>query len=144
MRQYGRYENERATLAVQMKKLLEALSRQIALSRGVPDLLPLETELSVLASYGFFSTLRASGDLGASLGDVSSRLPLPSCVATRLAEYAEQFGQSDREGEERSLRRLCAELTPLLDAEIEATRVRVRTFRVVTVATALSVAILFC
>ena len=144
MHQYGLFENERITLAKEVNTLLEALGRQIALAGRVPDLLYLESELSVLASYGFFLTLRTTGDLSLSLARTLPEMPLPTCAKLRLSEYAEQFGQSDREGEKRALRQLCSELSPMLKEEIDAAALRVRTFRVVTIALLLSMAILFC
>ena len=144
IRQYGCYEDERSALAKEIKELLEILARQIAFSRRTPDLLSMEGELSTLASFGFFSTLQSTEDFALSLTGVLPRLPLPSCVTSRLSTYAEHFGQTDREGEERALRHLCTELFPLLDTEIEASKVRLRTFRIVTVALVLSVAILLC
>lgn len=142
MRQHGRYEAERSSLLGELKILLESLGREITVLGRSPELCSLEGELSVLASHGFFSSLRASGDFGATLKKTLPRLPLPPRAATLLSEYAESFGRADRAGEERALSHLLAALSPIFEKELDAAKTRVRTFRIVTVTLLLSVAIL--
>jgi hypothetical protein len=144
MRQHGRYEKEREALLREVKKLFEALGREITLFCRSPKLLSLEGELPVLASHGFFRSLRASGDFGAALSESLPHLPLPHPVALLLSHYAEDFGVSDRTGEARAVSDLMERLSPVLEEEVGATKTRLRTFRIVTVALLLSVAILLC
>ena len=142
MRQQGRYEAERSSLLGEIKLLFESLKREIGVLGRSPELLSHEGELPVLASYGFFSLLRESGDFGATLAASLPRLPLPTRATALLSEYAESFGLADREGEERALSHLLDTLSPMLSEEIGDSRTRVRTFRIVTVSLLLSVAIL--
>ena len=144
MRQHGLYGKEREELLKEVKKLLEGLERGITVFGRSPELLPLEEELPVLASHGFFSSFRDSGDFGATLVEVLPRLCLPSRVASLLSQYAESFGRLDRAGEERVLSHLFSRLSPTVEEEVGVVRTQVRTFRVVTVAMLLSVAILLC